>query len=303
MEIPVAEVPVIDAPAVPAPSDPFSFDETKFASFSPEQRASLTPVFEEWKGRAKAEIEKAGKTYEEKYKPAEEKARALDELVKDQRFVSWWQDLQTTAAKTNPDGASAIKGSTPQDFASPSEWQAAVIDASNGDHTKMQALQARIYTMMATPVIQRIEAGQAELRTTIEMRDLFERHADAKELDAIGRNPADPKDQSESLLESCLSWAQENGRSLEEGYARARRWVDAMRVGAKQEAMGMVDDKKKAVTSGPSTNKPGATIVEVADSDELMQKNMEYIASGQTPPKFVIRPPAQNNRDRWAQKT
>ena len=178
-----------------------------------------------------------------------------------------------------------------------------MIDASNGDHTAMQTLQARIYTMMATPVIQRIEAGQQELRTTLEMRDLFERHADIKELDAIGRNPNNPKDVSESLLENCLKWAQDNNFPLEEGYNRARKWVDAMRVGAKQEAMGMVNEKKQSVTSGPSTNKAGAAVIEVADSDELMQRQMEATLSGGPVPRFVIRPPAPNNRDRWTQKT
>jgi hypothetical protein len=76
-----------------------------------------------------------------------------------------------------------------------------------------------------------------------------------------------------------------------------------MRVGAKQEAMGMIQDKKQSITSGPSTSKAGAAIVEVADSEELMQKHMEAIAAGQTPPKFVIRPPAAVSRDRWTQKT
>jgi hypothetical protein len=174
MDTPVQEAPV-ESPVAEAPvsNDPFALDEVKLASLSPEQRAALDPVFEEWKTKAKSEIEKTGKSYEEKYKPSEEKARALDELVKDQRFVSWWNSLQNTATQNNPQGATAIAGSKPQDFATPAEWQAAVIDASNGDHTKMQELQARIYTMMASPVIQRIEAGQAELRTTLEMRDLL----------------------------------------------------------------------------------------------------------------------------------
>lgn len=307
MDTPIADVPAAQpAPQEPssAPADPFSLDEGKLAALTPEQRAAVEPVFTEWKTKAKQEIEKTGKTYQEKYRPAEEKARALDELVRDQRFVSWWQNIQKAATQNNPQSKGAIDGSKPQDFATAEEWQSAVIDASNGDHTKLQALQARAYTVMATPVIQEIRAGQAELRTTLEMRDLFEKHRDAAELDAIGRNQTDPNDGSESLLENCLNWAQANNRPLEEGYQRAKKWADAMRVGAKQEAMGMVNEKKQAVTSGPSTSKGGAAqVVEVADSDELMQKNMEYVISGQTPPKFVIRPQAPQNRDRWAQKT
>ena len=66
----------------------------------------------------------------------------------------------------------------------------------------------------------------------------------------------------------------------------------------------MVDSKKASVTSGPSTNKPSAAVVEVEDAEELMAKNMEYLASGQTPPKFVIRGrevPTSGNR--WSQRT
>lgn len=303
MDAPVVEPIVQEPSAAPAAADPFSLDEARLASLSPEQRAALDPVFDEWKTKAKQEIEKTGKTYEEKYRPHEEKSRALDELVRDQRFVSWWRNIQSAATQQNPQGQQAINQSQPQDFATPEEWQQAIIDGSNGDHRKMQDIQKRAWTVMATPIIQEVRAGQAELRTTMEMRDLFERHSDAKELDLIGRNATDPNDRSESLLESCLNWAQDNRRPLEEGYARARRWADSMRVGAKQEAMGMVDEKKRSVTSGPSTNKAGSQVIEVADSDELMQRNMEYIANGQTPPKFVIRPPVPNNRDRWAQKT
>src|SRR5258708_39085583 len=107
------------------------------------------------------------------------------------------------------------------------------------------------------------------------MRDLFERNPDAKVLDAIGRNPQDPNDTSLSLLEMCLNWADENGKSLNDGYQMAKRWSDALKVGAQQQAMGLVQDKKAAVTSGPTTNQTGAAVVEVAAAEELMQKNIE----------------------------
>jgi hypothetical protein len=68
--------------------------------------------------------------------------------------------------------------------------------------------------------------------------------------------------------------------------------------------MGLVQGKKESVTSGPSTNLPGAAVVEVADAEELMEKNMEYLASGQKPPRFVIRKQelaASGNR--WSNRT
>jgi hypothetical protein len=301
MDTSVANAEPVVAPES-APVDPFSLDESKLVSLSPEQRAALDPVFEEWKTKAKSEIERSGKTYEEKYRPHQEKADALDQLVRDPRFVSWWQNMQQAAANKAPQAAGAVENARPQDFASPEEWQSAISEAYAGDPAKMQSIQARMFATMATPVVQQLRAGQEELRATLEMKDLFERHSDAKELDAIGRNPSDPKDSNKSLLEFALEWADANRLPLEQGYALARKWADGIRVGAKQEAMGLVEDKKKSITSGPSTTKGSAPVVEVADSDELMARNMEYLASGQTPPRFVIRPP-QAKQSQWAQRT
>lgn len=291
--------------AAPASADPFSVDESKFASFSPEQRAQLTPVFDEWKTRAKSEIEKTGKTYEEKYRPTEEKARALEALVKDQRFVQWWHGLQQSAAQANPQNQGMIQQTQPQDIASAEEWQSAISEAYAGDPTKMKTLQARMFSVMATPVIQQLRDGQAELRTTMEMKNLFEVHPDAKTLDKIGYDAVNTD--SPSLLETALNLADQKGRSLEWGYQLAKKWADAMTVNAKQEAMGLVQSKKDSVTSGPSTNRTGANpTIEVADVDELMQKTQEYALDhpGQPVPKFVIRPQTQASasNQRWAQK-
>jgi hypothetical protein len=287
--------------SAPAPADPFSVDESKLVTLAPEQRAALDPIFNEWKTKAKGEIEKSQKSWQEKLAPIEKESQALRELVKDQRFQQWWQNITGVATQQNPQAGGAIQQSKPQDFASPQEWQEAILDASNGDSTKLQSIQQRMYQVMATPVIQRIEQGQQELKTTFELKDLWERHPDAKDLDAIGRSN-DPNDQTESLLESCLNWAADNGKSLEEGYMRARKWADALKVGAQQQAMGLVQGKKESVTSGPSTAKGGQAVVEVSGPDELMQKNMEYLAAGQTPPRFVIRNQEAPKGQRWENK-
>lgn len=305
MEQQVQDPPIVETPAATAaPSDPFTLDEAKFASLTPEQRAALDPVFEEWKTKAKTEMEKSSKTYEEKYKPHMEKAQALDQLVKDPRFVQWWNNVANAAA--GPQGAA---GAQPADFATPEEWQQAVGEAYSGDPKKMKDIQARMFSVMATPVVQELrknqeelKKGQEEFRTMQEMKDLFDRYPDAKDLDTIGRNAADPGDKSLSLLEMCLNWADENNKPMAEGYQMAKRWADGLRVGAQQEAMGLVQGKKESVTSGPSTNKAGVPVVEVADADELMQKNMEYLASKQTPPRFVIRTPTPK-QSQWSQRT
>lgn len=303
----VDEAPVVDPPQanvepVSAPADPYAFDETKFASFSPEQRASLNPVFSEWKERAKQEVEKARKTYEEKYKPDLEKAQALNQLVQRPEFQQWWASQQQAAMRQNPQGQNAISQTQPQDIASAEEWQSAISEAYQGDPTKMKTLQARMFAVMATPVVQQLRAGQDELRTTIEMKNLFESHPDAKTLDKIGYDAADPE--TPSLLETALNLADDKGKSLEWGYQLAKKWSDSMSVQAKQEAMGMVQGKKDSITSGPSTNKGGGpTVIEVSDAEELMTRSMEASLAGGPMPKFVIRPPTQQRDQRWAQRT
>jgi multidrug efflux pump subunit AcrB len=290
-----APAPVADA------NDPFVLDEAKFASLSPEQRAAMEPVITEWKSKAKSEIEKTNKTWESKYKPTEEKARALDELVKDQRFVAWWQQMQQVAApQGQPNRGGAVQ---PKDIATADEWQQAIAEAYAGNGMKMQEIQTRLVQAMAGPYVQDLRNGQEELKTTLEMNDLFKNHPDAIELDKVGRNTADPDDKSMSLLEMALEWADNNGKRIEDGYQLAKKWADAMRVGAKQEAMGMVQEKKESVTSGKSTTNAGQGVVEVEDTDELMSKRMEYSLRGEKAPKFVIRQSQEPSKTRWAQRT
>lgn len=306
METTAPETPVDNNPApsdVAAAPDEFALDETKFMSLSPEQRAALDPVLNEWKTKATSRIQETEKTWKEKYSPAQEKANALDELVKDPRFQGFWSNLQQGVSQAVPGSNGAVQNVAPRDVATPEEWQQAAYEMQTGVGTKMKEIQQRLLSAMAAPVVQQLQRGQAELKTTLEMRDLMERHADIKELDAIGRNADDPNDKSESLLEHCLEWAENRGLTLEQGYQRAKQWADAIRVGAKQQAMGMIQSKKEATTSGPSTTQGGQGVVEVEDLDELMKKNMEYALSGQKMPRLVIRPTSAEPRQRWTQKT
>lgn len=307
-ETQTTEQPIATEQPAAAPADPFALDEARFASLSPEQRASLDPVLSEWKTRATDEISKREKALTEKYKPDVEKATALTQLVQRPEFQQWWNGMQRQAMQGQTSQTQqAIAQTKPQDFATNEEWQQAVYDLNvNSDPTKFKEIQTRMFTMMATPVVQQLRQGQEELKTTLEMKDLFERHPDAKELDLVGRDPKSTDDKSLSLLEMALNWAADNDKSLEDGYQLAKKWADSMKVGAQQQAMGMVQEKKNSTTAGPASTKGGPVIVEVNDLDELMQKSQEFMLDhpGTTLPKFVIKPQVQTTREqRWAQRT
>ncbi len=282
-----AEPPVSPAPPA-APADPFALDEVSLASLSPEQRASLDPILDGWKQKAKAEIEKASKSVEEKYVPLQEKAKALDQLAQWAPFQSWWnQQQQAMMRGQSPQTQQAVAQAKPQDFASPEEWSQAVMEASNGDPTRLQTIQQLMFATMATPVVQHLQSKQQELSTQLEMKDLMESHPDYKELDRIG---LDEKGQGVSLLEHCLSWAEREGKSLEEGYRLARRWADSMGAQKKAEAMGLLQSKKDAVTAGPSTATASGNVVYVDTLDDAIKKNMEATLEGRKDIRYEVRP-------------
>lgn len=283
----IVEKPVVSAPVAETVQDPFSLDENSLVSLTPEQRAGLDPIIDTWKKRANEEISKRESSASEKYKPLEEKAQALDKLTQYAPFVSWWQEQQKVATAQIPSQKENIQGTQPQDIATQSEWQEAIWQASNGDATKLQSLQHRMMSAWATPIVQEIRTEQKNLKTEIELKNLFERHPDAKELDNIG---VDPKTkQGISLLEMALDWAERNKKPLEAGYSLAKQWSDALRVGAKQEAMGIVNSKKQDVTVGPSTAINNTSVVEVADANELLTKSLEAQLSGNKDVRFVIK--------------
>lgn len=268
--------------------DPFALDENSLVSLSPEQRASLDPILEGWKKRATEEISKKETEITGKYKPLEEKAAALDKLTQYQPFVQWWQtNAQQASAGASAAQRQSIAQTKPQDIATPQEWQEAVYEASNGDGTKLTTLQNRMMATWATPLVRDLTERQQRLDTQFEIRDLFESHPDAKELDAIGLDPKTRE--GTSLLETALDWAERNRKPLEAGYQLARSWADSLRVGAQQQAMGLVNDKKQTVTAGPSTSTANQTVVEVASADELIKRSLEAQLSGQKDVRFVIK--------------
>ena len=230
-EPPVAPVETLPpAPAVVAdPNDPFSVDEATLSKFAPDQRA----VLDNWKKKASETIETRSKSTEEKFKAHVEKADALDQLTRHPEFQKWWYAQQKQA----PQGSAVTQGANPQEFATPEEWSTAVLDASNGMPQKLQAIQSKMWSQMATPVVQQLQQKQQQLEMTMQMKNLWERYPDAKDLDAIGRDPSDPNDKTPSLLEIAMIHAVEGqGKSVEEGYQLAKRWADSMGKNATQKA-------------------------------------------------------------------
>lgn len=290
-EIAVAEpAPIVEPQAqqAPTPPDPFALDEAGLASFSPEQRAALNPVFDGWRKKATDEISKRESETAEKYKPYQEKAQALEKLSSYPPFVQWWQSQQQAAKQgATPGQVAVINQTKPADVATPQEWQDAVWEVSQGNPEKLQALQTRAMSAWAAPMIQQMAQRQKMVETQIEIKDLMERHPDAKTLDEIGIDPK-TKD-GVSLLEMGLDWAERQGKSLEEGYAMAKRWSDSINIRAQQQAMGMVQTKKNETTAGNSTAKNTSSIVEVANADELIKRSLEAQISGNKDVRFEIR--------------
>jgi len=268
-------------------SDPFQLDENSLVSLSPEQRASLDPIIDTWKKKASEEISRRDSEIQ-KYKTYGDKATALDKLTQYQPFVQWWNQ-QSNQAKQ---GATAsqqqnIAETKPTDIASNQEWQEAISEASYGDGSKLQKLQARMMATWATPFVTELREKQQSLDTKIELRNLFEDHPDAKELDSIGIDPKTKE--GTSLLEMGLEWADRNGKSLEEGYSMSRRWADSMRVQEQQKAMGMVTEKKQTTVQGPSTSSSNHSVTEVESIDELMKRSMEATLAGNKDARFVVK--------------
>lgn len=278
---------VVQEPVQQAAPDPFAVDEARFVSLSPEQRAAIDPVLEDFRAKAKAEIEKTRATVESDYKPYKEKADSLDKLTNWAPFKQFWaQTQQQMAQGQGVAGQQAAQQAKPQDFATSEEWSQAVLEASQGDPSRIQSIQQRAFTTMATPYIQKIQNDQRELNSKLEMKELMEEHADWKELDRIGLNE---KNEGTSLLEHCLSWAQNNNRPLEEGYSMAKRWADSMKSGAQAQAMGIVQGKKDGILAGNSTASNNGTVVIVDSIDEAMKRSMNDQMAGIKGIKYEVK--------------
>jgi hypothetical protein len=248
-------------------TDPFVVDESQFVSLTPEQRAALDPVLSKWKETAKTYAQKEREAEGKKYSDHVKKAQALEKLVSDPRFVKWYQE-------TNNPSTTA----TPQSVASAEEWAQAYQSLSAGDPMPLEKLQTKLVMSVGGPALQKTQVEMNMLRQENEMTKLFANHADAKDLDQIGRedNPDAP-----SLLQlAAQSVMDKQGGTWEQAYVLAKQVALAMENKGKRAAMGLVAEKKGSVTEKPSTNSKEEGVQYVDTMEEAMNANIEAALDG-----------------------
>lgn len=255
-------------PQTPAEEKFYEVDESSLASLPPEVRKSvvdplLTKVNTQFKERITKERESASQL-----KP---KAEALEKLVNDPKFQKWYYEQQ------NPPPPPQAPGQ-PKPAIDPAEWGVAYERAAQGDMTALNALQEKQLDLLVkqkyAPIIEHVQTKTKELEMTMELNDLFSNHEDAKELDSIRVDPANPK--SPSLLEMALHYVSDKGgRSFEDAYQAAKKMADQLKAQAKQAALGLVQDKKNSVTEVPArTTTQDEQVVEVATPQEALRNQI-----------------------------
>ena len=275
MDTETAHAPVETAPApaateaapVAAPADPFQVDEAVLATLSPESRTAVEPLMQGWRKTATETLSKE----RESGKSHQEKAQALDRLVQDPRFVSWYNQ-EVNGIKP------AVKTDVPQErkpIVTPQEWTDALTSAANGDPSKYEDLNRKIAESATQPALNAIARQQKELSMSIELDNVFRKYPDAKELDSIriGDEPNAP-----TLFEMALYYVHDlKKQPMESAYKAAKSIHDAVMAKANKTALGMVEGKKASVTeSAPTSTKEDN--VQYADSPEQVLR--EQIKAG-----------------------
>lgn len=250
-------------------NDPFAVDESQFVSLSPEQRAALDPVLTKFRESAKSYAQKERESEGKKYTEHVKKSQALEKLVSDPRFVKWYNETN------NPQNQTSV---APKSVASAEEWANAYQALSAGDPMPLEQLQSRLVMSVGGPAIQRNQQEMQMLRSENEMTKLFANHADARDLDSIGREE-DPS--APSLLQLAAQVVlDKQGGTWEQAYALASRVAKAMENKGKRVAMGMVSEKKGSVTEKPSTNSKEEGVQYVDTMEEAMTANIEAAMDG-----------------------
>lgn len=223
-------------------------DEADLASLPPEVRKGVVdPLLTKFNSKAKEKFLKE----REGLKGFQQKADVFDKLVQQPWFQQAYYQLQ------NPQKPQAVQPQAPQPVPGiqPQEWNHAYERAAEGDMTALNTLQEKQLDLLVkqkyAPIIEQVQTQQKELAMTMELNDMFSNHEDAKELDSIRVNPADPR--SPSLLEMALHFVSDKGgRPFEEAYQAAKRMADQLRTQAKSAAIGIVQDKRASVTEAPA---------------------------------------------------
>lgn len=240
------------APAAPAEERFLDLDEAELASLPPEIRKGVVdPLLTKLNGKAKEKILKE----RESFKAHQQKADVFDQLVKQPWFQQAYYQVQNPQRQV-PQQPQPGQPQVPQvPGISAQEWNQAYEKAAEGDMTALNALQEKqldtLVKQKYAPIIEHVQTKTRELEMTMELNDLFSNHEDAKELDSIRVNPADPR--SPSLLEMALHFVSDKGgRPFEEAYQAARTMADQLKTQAKSVALGIVQDKKASVTEAPA---------------------------------------------------
>lgn len=243
--------------------DPFAVDENSFVSLTPEQRAALDPVMTKWKESAKTKFSEMEKE-RDGLKVHVPKAQALDKLVSDQRFIEWYNGLsktQQTAVQEKPQGIS------------PESWIEAMQGLASNDSTKWNQLLSQ----WAQPTVNGFQQSMSALQNENAMQKMYASHPDAKDLDQIGR---DDGVESPSLLQICANVSLSRGGTWEQGYQLAKSVSRSMENRGKRAALGIVDEKKGAITEKPQKVVKDEGVEYVDTLSEAIEMNAEAQLDG-----------------------
>lgn len=257
------------APAAPPEEKFIEVDEAVLATLPPEVRQSIVdPLLTKAQAQVRDRITKE----REESKPFRQKADALEKLIQNPAFQKWYYEQQNPAPKAPP-APGEVKPAV-----SAEEWAHAYDKAAQGDMTAINALQEKQLDLLVkqkyAPIIEHVQTKTRELEMTMELNDLFSNHADAKELDSIRVDPANPK--SPSLLELALHYVSDKGgRSFEDAYQAAKTMADQLKAQAKNAALGLVQEKKNSITEPPArTTTVTEQVVEVATPQEALRNQI-----------------------------
>lgn len=269
--------PAPEVPAAPAEERFFDLDEAELSSLPPDIRKGVVdPLISKLNGKAKEKFLKE----REGFKSHQQKADVFDQLVKQPWFQQAYYQMNNPVRAQAPaqPQAPAAPPQAPAPNISAQEWNHAYEQAANGDMSALNSLQEKQLDLLVkqkyAPIIEQVQTQQKELAMTMELNDLFSTHEDAKELDSIRVNPADPR--SPSLLEMSLHFiSDKGGRPFEEAYQAARKMADQLKAQAKSAAIGIVQEKKASVTEAPArTNVVDEGVIYVDTPQEALRSQI-----------------------------
>lgn len=262
----VAAAPVVDAPVqvpvqapaqeapgvVETPSAPQAPEAPKdgWDALPEEVRRTADPYVKPLKEKL-SEYEKKI----ESAKGSEDKAMALDRLVQDKDFQSYWAKRMQTPQEAQ------LERQAPY---TPEEYQAAYDRALQGDLSAMNGLQEKLVESVlakrVSPAIGQLQNKAREIELSFELNELLSRHPDARELDSFG------------FLEPALHYfTDKQGKPMEFAYVKAKEAYDKAIGHYKAKEAKEIQDKRNGVTERPGIV-TGDQGIQYLDSPEAVLK-------------------------------